>query len=322
MQRVKYKIENWGEYNKSLIHRGKITLWFEGGLIESWIKGDKSGKRGRSNTYSDQAIEFCLTLKYLYRLPYRATEGWINSLFEFMGIKLKSPSYTQMQRRSKKLNVKLKRITKNKGNIDIVVDSTGVKIYGEGEWKVRQHGVGKRRTWKKLHVAMDPLDHEFVSWELTGNDKSDDQVFPDLLKNIEEEVERSFGDGAYDKKSCYEACHKKGTSLITPPRKDAVPQKENKIDSSMVPRDRAIERIKSLEKNLGSMEEARKQWKIESDYHTRSVAETAMFRFKTICGGSLSSRTTENQKTEVALKINILNQFTKLGMPRSFPEAA
>lgn len=322
MQRVKYKIENWSEYNKSLIHRGKITLWIEEGLIESWIKADKSGKRGRSNTYSDQAIEFCLTLKYLYRLPYRATEGCVNSLFELMSIDLKSPSYTQMQRRSKKLNVKLKRITKNKGNIDIVVDSTGVKIYGEGEWKVRQHGVGKRRTWKKLHIAMDPLDHEFVSWELTGNDKSDDQVFPDLLKNIEEEVERSFGDGAYDKKSCYEACHKKGTSLITPPRKDAVPQKENKIDSSMVPRDRAIERIKSLEKKLGSMEEARKQWKIESDYHTRSVAETAMFRFKTICGGNLSSRTTENQKTEVVLKINILNQFTKLGMPRSFPEAA
>lgn len=187
---------------------------------------------------------------------------------------------------------------------------------------MRQHGIGKRRTWKKLHLAMDPLDHEIVSWDLTGNDKSDDQVFPDLLKNIEEEVERSFGDGAYDKKPCYEACHKKGTSLITPPRKDAVLQKENKKGPSMIPRDRAIERIKSLEKKLGSIEEARKQWKIEADYHTRSVSETAMFRFKTICGGNLSSRITENQKTEVALKINILNQFTKLGMPRSFPEAA
>ena len=322
MQRVKYKIKNWSEYNKSLIHRGKITLWIEEGLIESWINADKSEKRGRSNTYSDKAIEFCLTLKYLYRLPYRATEGWVNSLFELMNIDLKSPSYTQMQRRSKKLNVKLKRITDYKGNIDIVVDSTGVKIYGEGEWKVRQHGVGKRRTWKKLHIAMDPLDHEFVSWELTGNDKSDDQVFPDLLKNIEEEVERSFGDGVYDKKGCYEACRKKGTSLITPPRKDAVFQKGDKREASMIPRDRALTRIKSLEKKLGSIEEARKQWKIESDYHTRSVAETAMFRFKTICGGNLSSRIEENQKTEVALKINILNQFTKLGMPRSFPEAA
>ena len=322
MQRIKYKIENWGEYNKALIERGKITLWVEEGLIESWINADKSGKRGRSYTYSDKAIELCLTLKYLYRLPYRATEGWVNSLFELMRIDLRSPSYTQMQRRSKKLNVKLKRITENKGNLDIVVDSTGLKVYGEGEWKVRQHGIGKRRTWKKLHLAMDPLDHEIVSWDLTGNDKSDDQVFPDLLKNIEEEVERSFGDGAYDKKPCYEACHKKGTSLITPPRKDAVLQKENKRDPSMIPRDRAIERIKSLEKKLGSIEEARKQWKIEADYHTRSVVETAMFRFKTICGEDLSSRISESQKTEVALKINILNQFTKLGMPRSFPEAA
>ena len=106
---------------------------------------------------------------------------------------------------------------------------------------------------------MDPLDHEFVSWELKGNDKSDDQVFPDFLKNIEEEVERSFGDGAYDKKSCYEACHKKGTSLITPLRKDAVFQKEHKKEASMIPRDRAIERIKSLEKKLGNIEEDRVQ---------------------------------------------------------------
>ena len=256
MQRVKYKIKNWGEYNKSLIHRGKITLWIEDGLVESWINLDKSGKQGRSNTYSDKAIELCLTLKYLYRLPYRATEGWINSLFEMMGIELKSPSYTQMQRRSKKLKVALKRITEHKGSLDIVADSTGLKVYGEGEWKVRQHGVGKYRTWKKLHIAMDPLDHEIVSWELTGNDKSDDQIFPDLLKNIEEEVDRSFGDGAYDKKTCYEACHEKGTSLVTPPRKDAVLQKEKKRDPSMIPRDRAIERIKSLEKKLGNIEEA------------------------------------------------------------------
>ena len=322
MQRIKYKIENWSEYNKALIERGKITLWVEEGLIESWINPDKNGRRGRSNTYSDKAIKFCLILKYLFRLPYRAAEGWINSLIELMRIDLKSPSYTQMQRRSKKLNVKLSRMPEPKGNLDIVVDSTGLKVYGEGEWKVRQHGVGKRRTWKKLHITMDPLDHEIVSWKLTENDKSDDQVFPDLLKNIEEDVITSFGDGAYDKKPCYDACHEKGTSLITPPRKDAILQKEKKIELSMVPRDRAIERIKSLEKKLGSIEEARKQWKIEADYHTRSVAETAMFRFKTICGENLSSRTAENQRTEVALKINILNQFTKLGMPKSFPEAA
>ncbi len=322
MQRVKYKIENWRDYNKSLINRGKITLWIQDGAMESWINLNKSGKRGRSYRYSDKAMELCLTLKYLYKLPYRAAEGWVNSLFELMSIDLKSPSYTQMQRRSKKLNIKLKRIGENKGNLDIVVDSTGLKVYGEGEWKVRQHGVGKRRTWKKLHIALDPLDHEIVAWELTGNDKSDDQVFPDLLKSIEEEVDRSFGDGAYDKKTCYEACHKKGTSLIVPPRKDAVLQKENRMDPSMIPRDRAIERIKSLEKKLGSIEEARKQWKVEADYHTRSVGETAMFRFKTICGGNLSSRILETQKIEVALKINILNQFTKLGMPRSFPEAA
>ena len=107
MQRVKYKIDNWRDYNKGLINRGKITLWIEDGINESWTNSDKSGKRGRSYTYSDKAMELCLTLKYLYKLPYRATEGWVNSLFELMSIDLKSPSYTQMQRRSKKLNIKL-----------------------------------------------------------------------------------------------------------------------------------------------------------------------------------------------------------------------
>lgn len=109
MQRVKYKIENWKDYNKSLINRGRITLWIEDGLSESWLATEKSGKRGRSYHYTHKAMEICLTLKYLYKLPYRAAEGWINSLFELMRIDLKSPSYTQMQRRSKKLEVRLKR---------------------------------------------------------------------------------------------------------------------------------------------------------------------------------------------------------------------
>lgn len=322
MQRVKYKIENWRDYNKSLINRGRITLWIEDGLSESWLATEKRGKRGRSYHYTHKAMEICLTLKYLYKLPYRAAEGWINSLFELMRIDLKSPSYTQMQRRSKKLEVRLKRAVDNKGSLDIVVDSTGLKIYGEGEWKVRMHGIGKRRTWKKLHLAVDPLDQEIVSWDLTGNDKSDDQVFPDLLQSIEGKVERSFGDGAYDKKGCFEASYGKGVCLITPPRKDAIPQKENKKEPSLEQRDRYIERISSLEQKCGSSEEARKLWKIERDYHTRSLAETAMFRFKIICGGNLVSRLMETQKTETALKVNILNQFSKLGMPLSWPEVA
>ena len=230
-----------------------------------------------------------------------------------------SPCYSQMNRRSGKLAVKLKRTSTDKGSLDIVVDSTGLKIYGEGEWKVRQHGVSKRRTWRKLHLAVDPLDHEIVARRLTANDKSDDQVFPDVLNDVEGEVENSFGDGAYDKAGCYRTCHERGTKLIAPPNKLAIQQKKGKIKPELIQRDAYVNRINSLTLKLKDKEKARKQWKQEVDYHTRSISETAMFRFKTICGENLSSRLNETQQTEVHIKINILNQFTKLGMPDSYP---
>lgn len=318
-QRISYRINNWKAYNKSLVDRGRITLWLADGLEDTWFCKTQTGKRGHPKQYSDASIELCLTLKHLYKLPYRATQGFVGSLLILSGFNLESPCYSQMSRRSGGLPVKLKRISANKGKLDIVVDSTGLKVYGEGEWKVRQHGVSKRRTWRKLHLAADPLDHEIVAHVLTGNEKSDDQVFPDVLDGVEGEVENCFGDGAFDKKPCYDACYKRSISLVTPPRHDAIPQKPNKITPSMVPRDRAISRIKTLEEKLGNIDDARKQWKREIDYHTRSISETAMFRFKTICGNTLSSRLEETQKTELAIKINILNNFTKLGMPNSYP---
>lgn len=318
-QRIGYKISNWREYNKGLVDRGRITLWLAPDTALWWNNADRSGKPGCPKEYSDAAIELCLTLKYLYKLPYRATQGFVESLLVLAGLALTCPCYSQMNRRSKTLPVKLRRVSGRKGHLDIVLDSTGLKVYGEGEWKVRTHGVGKRRTWRKLHLAVDPLDHEVVAWELTGNDKSDDQVFPDVLQSVEGEVERCFGDGAYDRKPCYDACHERGALLITPPRVDAIPQKPGKTNPSMVPRDRAIARIKALEKTLGDIENARKQWKQEIDYHTRSISETAMFRFKTISGDKLVSREDCQQKTETAIKINILNQFTQLGRPYSYP---
>lgn len=320
-QRIKYKISNWREYNKSLVDRGRITLWLSDDLEDTWYCKDKeqSGRRGHPKQYSDSAIELCLTLKYLYKLAYRATQGFLESLLLLTGFSLTSPCYSQMNRRSGKLSVKLKRICANKGSLDIVVDSTGLKVYGEGEWKVRQHGVSKRRTWRKLHLAVDPLDHEIVARRLTGNDKSDDQVFPDVLNDVAGEVENASGDGAYDKIGCYRACHERGTKLIAPPNKLAIPQKKDKIKPELIQRDAYVNRINSLAQKLKDKEKARKQWKQEVDYHTRSISETAMFRFKTICGDTLSSRLNETQQTEVNIKINILNHFTKLGMPNSYP---
>ena len=316
-QRPKYKIKNWSSYNKSLVQRGQLTLWVEEGLEEKWLARSLKGKRGCSPVYSDWAIELCLCLKNLYRFPYRAVEGLVNSLCHRLSLSVKSPCYTQLHRRSKTLSVPLKRINSSQGAIDIVADATGLKVYGEGEWKVRKYGAGKRRTWKKLHLVINPADHEIINWQLTDNTKSDDEVFPELIESTDQPIERAYGDGIFDRQVCYEACHKKGCLLITPPRKGAVLQNPSNKKAALVPRDTAIERIRALEKEGASPEEARRQWKKDSGYHTRSLAETAMFRFKTILGATLSSRLHPTQQTEVAIKINILNRLTSLGMPNS-----
>jgi hypothetical protein len=200
-QRTSYKITNWSSYNKSLVNRGRITLWLEADLDFHWLATPTRGKRGRSLTYSAVAMQMCLTVKCLYGLTYRATQGFMESFFAHHGIMLSCPCYTQMQRRSATLGMVGKPIGRHRGAIDIVVDSTGLKVYGEGEWKVRQHGVGKRRTWQKLHLAIDPLTQEIVGWKDTGNDTHDSEVLSDLVAQAtaeEQVVERCLGDGAYD----------------------------------------------------------------------------------------------------------------------------
>lgn len=318
-QRTIYRISNWSSYNKSLVDRGRITFWLSADIASNWYHKEKSEKRGSPLIYSDVAIELCLTIKHLYKLPYRATEGFVDSILKRVGLDLKSPSYSQMNRRSKELGIQLRRAFPTKERLDIVVDSTGLRVYGEGEWKVRQHGFSKRRMWKKLHLAVDPLDHEIVSWKLTSNGKSDGQVFPGLLDCVEGQVENSFGDGAYDKIACYRACHERGVKNIAPPKKLAIVQRKGEIRPELIQRDAYIQRINTLTHTLHDKDKARKQWKIEVDYHNRSIAENAMFRFKTISSGTLTSRLIQHQTTEVAIKINILNQFTKLGMPDSYP---
>ena len=311
---TKYKVSNWSEYNKSLVNRGKITLWVPDDIHEHW-HAKASSKPGRPATYSDVAMELCFTLKCAYRLPYRAAQGLVESLFSLGRVKLKVPCYTQVCRRANKLEHLFKKFSSHTGPIDIVLDSTGLKVYGEGEWKVRQHGISKRRTWTKLHIGMDPLSGEVVCMTLTDNKTVDHYVVEEMLQQVENPIERCFGDGAYDRKSCYEACHARGIDLITPPACNAVVQSYDAASPALKPRDAAIERIAELTQHLGDGELARKQWKYESDYHSRSVVETMMFRFKTLCGEKLFSRSAASQQQEVAIKISILNKLTSLGMP-------
>jgi hypothetical protein len=305
--KAKYRVRNWVTYNESLKKRGSITIWIDEDALRAWKPVSREVReRGGQKLYSDGAIECLLLVKAVYHLPYRQTEGFAESLNQMLGLALRIPDYTTLNRRAKTLKVKLP--TREKGGIHAVLDSTGLKVYGEGEWKVRQHGYSKRRTWRKLHLGVDEATGEIEAVVLTETSVDAAEVVEELLKQIKSKVKQMSGDGAYDKDKVYEAAAAQGVICITiPPRRDAVFWKENGSDPH--PRNLNLLRIKEI---------GRKDWKKKSGYHRRSLAETAMFRFKTIFGDHLCARETERQKTEARVKCAALNRMTRLGMPESY----
>lgn len=301
-----YKITNWREYNESLVRRGDVTFWFDEDVLDAWEHDNAEAKVGRPFTYSDVAIECLLALRELFRLPYRQTEGLGRSLGKLMNAAVAIPDFTSLAKRAAKLNVLLE-VRDAKGPIDVVVDSTGLKVYGEGEWKVRQHGAGKRRSWRKLHLAVDPKTQEIVAEVLTENDRHDaDQVDP-LLDQVAAEVQTFYGDGAYDQWKVYDSLDKRGASSIIPPRKNAKIKQHGNSSVDPLQRDECIRQIRR---------DGRKAWKAAIGYHRRSLAETAMHRIKGCFGDRLKNHKPPNQQTEARLRCKILNYFTRLGMPR------
>lgn len=306
---TKYRVRNWKEYNRSLIQRGSITVWFSEDAIKEW-QAAPTGKKGRPATYSDNAILTALLIRVVFHLPLRALEGFLSSLVSVMEVCLLIPSYSQICRRAQRLGKDLQRLTRRKIT-DLVIDSTGLKVYGEGEWKVRQHGYSKRRTWRKLHLAICPDSHEILFVKLTDNHTPDHKVYPQFLKQAPQTVKRAYGDGAYDRAACYRANFEHGSSLIAPPRRDA--RYRTNAPEHMQERNKALLEIRGL----GGDDEARKLWKKLKGYHRRSLAETGMYRFKTLFGGDLKSRTFSGQQAEAYVKSQALNIMTSLGMPKS-----
>jgi len=199
--------------------------------------------------------------------------------------------------------------------LNIVFDSTGVKVFGEGEWKVRKHGYSKRRTWRKVHIGMCADTGQVVVSAMTSNSVTDDEAMIHMMEAIDDvPLGDVLGDGAYDTLDCREAVHDRGGRQIIPPDKNARVQKRTKIPALQA-RDLAIRRIEGLG------EEGRATWKKESGYHRRSRVETLMFRYKTILGDRLSARKASNQATEVSVKLDVLNRMTELGKPKSYKVA-
>ncbi len=312
-KKQQYRIRNWSQYNKSLVKRGHLTLWLEEESIQHWHQKPKThGRRGRPTHYSDMAIQCMLTIKMLFHLPLRAAQGFVASVIDLLKLPIQAADYSTVCRRQKMLEPTLQVKPRSAEPRHVVIDSTGLKVFGEGEWKVRQHGHSKRRTWRKLHLAIDEKTGEILSAALTSHNVGDSEMLPDLLEPIDGPIDQVSADGAYDSHANYALLQKLGIKAIIPPRETAKIKQHGNYKESALQRDENIREIRKVGKA---------PWKKARGYHRRSLAETAMFRFKTLLDRELAARTFANQCTEAFIKCNIMNKMTHLGMPESYAVA-
>lgn len=304
----KYRIRNWSDYNTALVQRGSLCLWLDQETLQNWRSQERNKKRGKPKVYSEQAITCALRLGAVYQLPLRALEGMLSSLVALAGADVPVPDYTTLCRRRKKATVTLSPPASMEP-LHLVVDGTGLKVFGDGEWKVRQHGTSKRRTWRKVHLAVDQKTGMIRAAATTTNSISDGQMLPALLEQITQAVCQVSADGGYDQRTCYEAIAERKAKAAIPPRRGAKIWQHGNCKKEPLARDENLRRIRQV---------GRAKWKRESGYHRRSLAETAMFRLKILFGNTLRAKSEAAQDTETMLRLDALNKMIALGMPQSY----
>ena len=301
----RYRIGNWPEYEAGLRRRGDLTVWLSEDAINSW-REPPSGKPGGQRTYANIAIEAALTIRMIFHLPLRQTEGFLSSLAHLLGIDLPIPDHTTLSRRLKKLGVIPLRSTGKGQSIHLLIDSTGLRIHVGTLRKPP-----KRRAWRKLHLAVDADTGEILASDLTGRRTADCARVPVLFQQIDDPVASVSADGAYDTATVYEAAQMKGEGravrVLIPPGRDA----------RLAPRPSA--ELEERNRNILSIPElGRREWHTRSGYCTRSPVENTMYRYKTIIGRRMRCRTFDGQLVEVQLASKILNTMTLLGMPDGY----
>jgi hypothetical protein len=299
----RFRITNWRDYNRALVARGSITLWMHEEVLAGWRATGGKGRR-----YSDAAILAALSLRAVFRLTLRQTEGFLASLKQSLGLTIEVPNYSTFSRRASALAVPKLARPAGGGPLHLAIDATGLKVHGEGEWKVRVHGPGKRRVWRKLHLGVDTTTGEILAHALTTSETHDGAELEGLLAEVEGPIAAVYGDKAYDAFDIHSAVLARGAQPVIPPRKGAAIRPPPGLKNPPPTRGAAVARIAEI---------GRKAWKEETRYHRRSLAETGMCRYKTIIGPGLKARTLDNQKAEAAVAVRCLNRFTALGMPRS-----
>jgi hypothetical protein len=266
--KTKYRLGNWSDYDRSLVERGNLTVWLSPDAIAQW-NAKPSRRRGGQRKFSDLAIEAALTLRLLLQLPLR--------------------------------------VPKKLGRIDLVIDSSGLGIFGEGEWAAAKHGGKGIRGWKKLHIGVDG-DGVIVGQRLIDASVDDGNVGVgvgvDFVDGVPGKVRRVIGDGAYDSRALYDAAVSRGARVVVPPIKAA-----QTGGRGCRARDRVVRRVRKV---------GRRQWQKESGYHQQARAENTFMRYKRILGDRLHARDADGQSVEARLACSILNRMTELGMPAAY----
>ena len=302
--KTKYRVGNWRAYERALVQRGDVTVWLSADARDAWCPSP-SGQPGGQRRFSDLAITTALTLRLVFRLPLRQAEGFLRSVLSLMGVDLDAPDHTTLSRRSRHLDVALHRVPA-KGPLDLIVDSTGLSIVGEGEWAAAKHGGRGHRGWKKLHLGVD-RSGVIVAHTLTEATVDDATTGIGLIEALDGDIARVTADTAYDTIAFYDTAMARGATVVVPPNKTARVSRRRPRSSA---RDRTITKMKTL---------GRRRWKKAAGYHRQARVENAFFRYKSIIGGSLRARSPGGRATEAVIACNILNHMTERGRPESYP---
>ena len=291
----------------ALIARGRLTFWFDEDAVAAWRNADPPKGRGAPKVYSDTAIQCALILKSVFHLSLRSTQGFVSSLLELLRLDLPVPDYSTLSRRQSSLATCLT-VSPSSWPRHVVVDATGLRVYGSGEGHVRKHRHGRRRAWRKLHLGVDERMKEIVAVEVTPSRVHDGRLLPALLDQIPGRIVQVSGDGAYDTRACYQSILEREAVATIPPRRSARLSESVDPPAWRAMRDAPLREIRRL---------GRYEWRISSGCTRQSLAENAMSRFKTLFGPKLSARRFDNQRVEAIIKCEVLNRMSSRGMPES-----
>lgn len=301
--RAKYHVTNWSAYEAGLRQRGSLTVWFSEDAVAGW-RAEARRTPGGQPLYSALAIETALTLRALFHLAFRQTEGLIGSLMQLLQLDLPVPDHSTLSRRARTLAVAPP--PRAAGPLHLLVDSSGLKLSGPGEWLVEKHGSRKRRSWRKFHISVDAGTGQIAAVELTPPEVDDASQVGPLLDQVTAPVVALIADGAYDRISVYGAVSERHpeAAVIVPPRAAAVPS--DTAETAPTQRDCHLQAI---------AETGRMAWQRTSGYNARARVEAAIQRFKQVIGDRLRAHSDEGRRTEVIVACNLLNRMFDLARP-------